>query len=74
MPDGGCEVYPEIKCVWVEAYDRAEATGHIKDLRRLVRPIDNQRWGESSWVNYWLDRDEDLWTEDDALTVVPPAL
>jgi hypothetical protein len=73
-PNGGCEVYPEMKCVWVEAYDRAVATGHIMDLRRQVRPIDNQRWGESSWVNYWLDRDEHLWTEDDALTVVPPTL
>jgi hypothetical protein len=66
-PDGRCEVYPETQCIWVTAYERAEATGHIKDLRQLVRPIDHQRWGQSSWVNYWRGRDEDLWTHEDAL-------
>ena len=65
--DGFCEVYPEMPCVWVVAYERADQTGHVQDLRRLVRPIDQRRWGESSWVNFWLDRDDDLWTEDDAL-------
>jgi hypothetical protein len=73
-PDGRCEVFPEERCVWVIAYERAEESGHIHDLRRLVKPLDHQRWGQSSWVNFWLDRDEDLWTEDDALDVVPPAL
>jgi Methylene-tetrahydrofolate reductase C terminal len=74
-PDGHCEVYPEERCVWVVAYERAEATGHVKDLRRLVRPIDQSRWGESSWVNFWLDRDEDLWTSEDAVAATaPPSL
>jgi hypothetical protein len=67
FPDGSCEVYPEMKCVWVIAYERAEETGHVEDLRRLVRPLDHRKWGQSSWINYWRDRDEGLWTEDDAL-------
>ena len=67
FPDGRCEVYPDMKCVWVIAYERAEETGHIDDLRRLVRPIDHQKWGQSSWINYWRGRDDDLWTEDDGL-------
>ena len=66
-PDGGCEVYPELRCVWVTAYERAEREGHVADLRRLQRPLDHRRWGESSWVNYWRGRDEDLWTRDDGL-------
>jgi hypothetical protein len=75
--DGGCEVYPNVRCVWLMAYERAEANGRVTDLRRLQRPIDQRKWGESSWVNYWLGRDEDLWTED-VLTdgtpvLVPPA-
>jgi hypothetical protein len=62
--DGSCEVYPGLRCVWLMAYERAEADGRIPDMRRLQRPIDQRRWGQSSWVNYWLGRDEDLWTED----------
>lgn len=65
--EGRCEVYPDLACVWVVAYDRAERTGHVADLRRLQRPIDHRRWGQSSWVNYWRGRDERLWTEGDGL-------
>ncbi len=67
-PTGGCEVYPEIQCVWVTAYDRAEGAGRVSDLTLLQRPIDHRRWGTSSWVNYWQGRDEALWTADDGLT------
>ena len=64
-PAGNCEVYPERRCVWVVAYERAASEGRVADLRRLQRPIDHRRWGQSSWVNYWLGRDEGLWTDDD---------
>jgi hypothetical protein len=74
MPDGGCEVFPEMRCVWVTAYERAEAEGHIHDMRRLVRPIDQRLWGQSSWINYWLDRDEDLWEKTDAIDTPQPTL
>jgi hypothetical protein len=60
--DGSCEVYPELRCVWVEAYERAASQGRVADLRLLHRPIDHRRWGESSWLNYWQGRDEGLWT------------
>jgi hypothetical protein len=60
--NGECEVYPDERCVWVVAYERAEATGHTADLDLLQRPIDQRLQGSSSWVNYWLGRDEGLWT------------
>ncbi len=65
---GACEVYPEVECVWVTAYERADAQGRVSDLTLLQRPIDHREWGKSSWVNYWQGRDEDLWTSDDGLT------
>jgi Methylene-tetrahydrofolate reductase C terminal len=69
--DGSCEVYPGKRCVWLMAYERADADGHVADLRRLQRPIDQRKWGQSSWVNYWLGEDEDLWTDNPA---EPPAM
>jgi hypothetical protein len=30
----------------------------------LHRPVDHRRWGQSSWLNYWQGRDEQLWTND----------
>jgi hypothetical protein len=69
--DGSCEVYPGMRCVWLMAYERAEEAGRVGDLRRLQRPIDQRKWGQSSWVNYWLGEDERLWTEDDLLNTPP---
>jgi hypothetical protein len=57
---GSCEVYPEQQCVWVQAYERAVNNGHLDDLRLLQRPIDHRRFGQSSWINYWSGRDDDL--------------
>jgi hypothetical protein len=50
-------VHPDLLCVWVVAFERAEQAGHGVDLDRLQRPVDHRRWGESSWVNYWQGRD-----------------
>jgi len=61
--DGSCEVYPELRCVWVDAYERAASQGRAGDLQLLHRPVDNRRWGESSWLNYWQGRDEGLWVD-----------
>lgn len=70
-PAGMCEVYPDMRCVWVVAYERAEQEGRVADLRRLQRPLDHRKWGESSWINYWRGRDDDLWTADDGLASEP---
>jgi hypothetical protein len=66
--DGSCEVYPGQRCVWLMAYERADDENRVGDLRRLQRPIDHRKLGQSSWVNYWLGEDENLWTneKDDA--------
>jgi hypothetical protein len=70
-PNGDCEVYPGERCVWVIAHERAEQAGRVEDLARLQRPIDHRMVGSSSWVNYWLGRDDDLWTEDPGLGTPP---
>jgi hypothetical protein len=60
---GQCEVYPDLRCVWVTAFERAEAAGHGSDLDRLQRPVDYREVGRSSWVNYWQGRDDGLWAD-----------
>ena len=67
-PSGACEVHPALRCVWVVGYERAAEQGRARDLRRLQRPVDHRKFGESSWLNYWAGRDENLWTGDDVLT------
>jgi Methylene-tetrahydrofolate reductase C terminal len=62
-PDGRCEVYPDLTCVWVTAFERAEETGHGHDLDLLLRPADDRQTGRSSWLNYWQGRDEGLWAD-----------
>ncbi len=64
-PDGGCEVYPSMRCIWLIAYERAAEEDRVSDLRRLQRPIDQRKWSQSSWVNYWHGDDEGLWTSAD---------
>src|SRR5919198_1766095 len=73
-PNGDCEVYPGMRCVWLMAHERAEESGHLADLAKLQRPVDHRLRGTSSWVNYWLGRDEGLWTKDNALEGQPPPL
>jgi hypothetical protein len=70
-PDGSCEVYPGMRCVWLIAYERADAEGRVGDLRRLQRPIDQRKWGQSSWVNYWLGEDDGLWTDETDIEHAP---
>jgi hypothetical protein len=69
-PTGQCEVHPQLRCVWVIAYERAEQAGHGADLDLLQRPVDHRETGRSSWVNYWQGRDEGLWV---AATLTDPA-
>jgi hypothetical protein len=59
-PEGRCEVHPDVRCVWVLAYERAEAEGHQEDLALLQRPVDHREQGRSSWINYWQGRDVEM--------------
>jgi hypothetical protein len=71
-PTGNCEVHPAERCVWVIAHERAAACGHLDDLAALQRPVDHRLHGSSSWVGYWLGRDEGLWTDSDGLGTRAP--
>jgi hypothetical protein len=56
--DGHCEVKPEMRCVWVKAYERSERLSlwrsHFDDLRP---PVDQRLHGDSAWLNLISGRD-----------------
>jgi methylene-tetrahydrofolate reductase-like protein len=57
-PNGNCEVVPDMRCVWVKAYDRAEHIPVFGDhINRLRPPVDNRLQDTSSWRNLVTGRD-----------------
>jgi Methylene-tetrahydrofolate reductase C terminal len=49
--DGNCEVKPEMRCVWVEAYKGSERIpGGIEAMSTLQLAVDQRLQGRSSWL------------------------
>jgi len=49
--DGNCEVKPEMKCVWVEAWRGSQRIeGGVEALRTLQFAVDHRLQGRSSWL------------------------
>lgn len=50
--NGHCEVKPDMRCVWVEAYERSQRMntyGH--EMLMLQPPVNRQLQGTSAWIN-----------------------
>jgi hypothetical protein len=57
-PDGNCEVYPDKRCVWLLAVQRARRLPFWHDhMDRLQPPVDWRLQGTSSWINLFTGRD-----------------
>jgi Methylene-tetrahydrofolate reductase C terminal len=54
--NGMCEVRPEMRCVWVEAWDGASRMKHGDAIRQVNFAVDNRLRGTSSWLK--LARDD----------------
>ena len=49
--DGNCEVKPQMKCVWVEAYRGSERMpGGVEAMREVQVAVDQTQQGRSSWL------------------------
>ncbi|MDH3520210.1 MAG: methylenetetrahydrofolate reductase C-terminal domain-containing protein [Myxococcales bacterium] len=49
--NGHCEVLPEMKCVWVEAFERSQRMPlYGKEMLQIQPPLNHQLEGSSSWV------------------------
>lgn len=72
--NGHCEVLPEMRCVWVEAFERSERMRTSGDeIRWLQPPVDNTLKGRSAWITMLTGEDTDYpsgWTEPADLSVL----
>jgi hypothetical protein len=49
--NGNCEVYPEMPCVWVEAWKGSQRLRHgTRAMAQIQPPIDHRLKGRSSWL------------------------
>ena len=57
-PDGGCEVVPEMRCVWLKAYERSRKLPFRDQFDEVHPPVDHRLRGTSSWLNLVTGRDK----------------
>ena len=48
--NGNCEVYPEMPCVWVKAFEGSEQMAEGRRIADVQPPIDHRLKGRSSWL------------------------
>ena len=63
--DGHCEVKPEMRCVWVEAWRGSQQMRDSQAIRQVQIPVNNLLKGSSSWLR--LVRDEQMARESGAV-------
>ena len=50
--NGHCEVIPEMRCVWVEAYERSQQMPVFgNEMLHIQPPVNRQLEGSSAWIN-----------------------
>jgi Methylene-tetrahydrofolate reductase C terminal len=61
--NGHCEIEPDMRCIWVEAWARSERLPRYgPEIRRISPPLSRHLAGTSAWIN-----------ELDGVTGQPPA-
>jgi hypothetical protein len=72
--NGHCEVEPDMRCVWVEAYERSRTMPIYGEEMTLIQPpVNRQLQDRSAWVTMLTGEDQDLpscWQVIDELTVL----
>ncbi len=58
-PDGKCEVKPEMDCIWLLGWQRAERMpDYGESILGIHPPVDYQLEGSSAWINMLTERDQ----------------
>jgi hypothetical protein len=72
--NGNCEVKPDMKCVWVEAYERSLKMPHYgEEMTRIQPPVNLQLHDRSAWITLLTGEDKVFpacWEQIDQLTLM----
>ena len=50
--NGNCEIEPDMRCVWVEAWERSQRMPQFgAGIHAVLTPTDRSLEGTSSWIN-----------------------
>jgi Methylene-tetrahydrofolate reductase C terminal len=56
--NGHCEVKPEMKCVWVQAWEGAQRMEAAAEILGVQKPVDHRLKGRSSWLKVVREKTE----------------
>ncbi len=59
-PGGFCEVKPEMRCVWVLAWDGAARMREAQRISEVLPPVDRRLKGSSAWLRVAREKAEGL--------------
>jgi hypothetical protein len=48
--NGHCEIYPDMRCVWVEAWEGSGRMAHGNGILQVQGPVDHRLKGRSTWL------------------------
>jgi hypothetical protein len=57
--NGHCEVIPDMRCIWVDAYERSlDMPVYGQEIRLIQPPLNWRLEGTSAWVNMLTGEDK----------------
>lgn len=64
--NGKCEIKPEMDCVWLQAWTRADdMPTYGNDIMRIQPPLDKRLHGTSAWLNMLNHHQSTVWINVD---------
>ncbi len=59
--NGHCEVKPDMRCIWVAAFDRSQKMAIFgPEILHLQAPVNHQLEGSSAWINMLTHEDKNV--------------
>ena len=71
--NGHCEVKPEMKCVWVQAWEGSQRMESGMAILEVQKPVDNRLKGRSSWLKVVREKTEPVEEKPAKAATKPPA-